>query len=193
MKKYFFSLCCLVSLTATAQSTDVFKSVYQFSYWHGGMDRDSVVLIRTSPSEMYSKLRIYRNQRLKYESNDSMSQFECVPYGLFVEHEIACYKSYYYIFRLLNAPDPSQFLILYVTKDSITQFGITKPCTAEIFGDIDYDGKFEIGGLETYCEADDKTCLSKDWFSVFKIEKGFPIDRKLTEYLNPRLRAKKAK
>ena len=182
MRKYFLIFLCLISLSLQAKNPDIYKSIYQFSYWHGEMEKDSVVLIRDPESEFYNKILIYRDKKLKYESNDSNMQIEATPYGLFVEQEIIGYKSYYYIFRLFNAPDPSQFLILYITKDSITQFGITKPSTAEIFGDIDYDGKFEIGGFESYCEAGDKKCISKDLYSVFKIDKGFPIDKKLTNY-----------
>ena len=182
MKKSFFIMSCLISLNLLANNPVINKSIYQFSYSHGKMGKDSVVLIRDTESEFYNKLLIYRDKKLKYESNDSTLQIEGVPYGLFVEQEIVCFDSYYYIFKLFNAPDPSQFLILYIKKDSITQFGITKSSTAEIFGDIDYDGKIEIGGFESYCEADDKACSSKILYSIFKIDKGFPIDKRLTNY-----------
>jgi hypothetical protein len=182
MKKTLLIISCLISLNMLAKSPDIYRSIYQFSYSHGEMGTDSIVLIRYPESEFYNKLLIYRDKKLKYESNDSTLQIEGVPYGLFVEQEIVFSKSYYYIFKLFNAPDPSKFLILYITKESITQFGITKPSTAEIFGDIDSDGKFEIGGFESYCEADDKACSSKNLYSVFKIDKGFPIDKKLTKY-----------
>jgi hypothetical protein len=83
---------------------------------------------------------------------------------------------------LHNAPQPSKFLILLSTKSEVTLFGITKPSTAEIFGDIDYDGKFEIGGFEDHCEAGDRQCNRKSNYSVFELDKDFPIDKKLTRY-----------
>jgi hypothetical protein len=87
-----------------------------------------------------------------------------------------------YIFELLGAPGPSSFLVIKSSLDSTYLLGQTKSSSAEIFGDIDYDGNFEIGGFEWFCEADDSDCHPKDLYSVFEIRKGFPIDTALTTY-----------
>jgi hypothetical protein len=75
------------------------------------------------------------------------------------------------------------------------KLGITDNSTAEIFGDIDYDGKFEIGGF-TYLfqgskggEKPDSTFYNKS-YKVFEIDVGFPIDRKLTNYFLKKLLSK---
>jgi len=165
-----------------AFGNDSFKSIYQLSYQHCGLGSDSIVLTRDNVSELYDKILIWRDQKLIFEYGDKNLEVLGSPFNVCTEHEILSCKEYFYIFRLLNAPGPDKYLIVKSSVDRTSYFGTTKSNTAEIFGDIDYDGKFEIGGFEWYCEADDSTCHVKDLYSVFEVEGGFPVDTTLTKY-----------
>lgn len=58
----------------------------------------------------------------------------------------------YYIFKSNNRPEPNKFLIFKQTEKKIKLIGETEETTADIYGDVDLDGKFEIGGFNTYCQ-----------------------------------------
>ena len=161
---------------------DSFKSIYQMSYQHCGIGSDSIVLTSEIDSELYNKILIYRDKKIIFEYGDKNLEVIGSPFSVCIEHEILTCKEYFYIFRLFNAPGPNMYLIIKSSKDRTSFFGTTKSSTAEIFGDIDYDGKFEIGGFEWYCEADDSTCLPKDLYSVFEVDSGFPVDTTLTKF-----------
>lgn len=159
-----------------------FKSIYQLSYQHCGLAGDSIVLNRDNSDEMYNKIYIYRGQKIIFEYTDKDLEIIGSPFCIFTEQEIITCKENFYIFKLSNAPGPDKFLIIKSTKDTTSYFGTTKSSTAEIFRDIDYDGKFEIGGFEWYCEASDSSCFPKNLYSVFEVDTGFPIDTTLTMY-----------
>ena len=161
---------------------DSFKSIYQFTNQHCGLGSDSIVLTRDNGNELYNKILIYRDHKLIFEYGNKSIEIKGTPFSIFTEHEILSCKEYFYIFKLLNAPGPDKYLIIKSTKDKTSYFGTTKSSTAEIYGDIDYDGKFEIGGFEWYCEADDSTCHPKDLYNIFKVDSGFPEDTTLTKY-----------
>jgi hypothetical protein len=169
-------------MNETALDNDSLKSIYQLSYQHCGLGSDSIVLTRDNGNELYDKILIYRDQKLIIEYGDKDLEILGSPFSVCTEHEILTCKEYFYIFKLLNAPGPDKYLIIKSSKDKTSYFGTTKSSTAEIFGDIDYDGKFEIGGFEWYCEADDSTCHPKDLYSVFEVDSGFPVDTTLTKY-----------
>ncbi|MDP3443873.1 MAG: hypothetical protein Q8T08_13520 [Ignavibacteria bacterium] len=169
-------------MTRKAMDNDSFKSIYQLSYQHCGLGIDSIVLTRESDSELYDKILIYRDKKMIFEYGDTNLEVLGSPFSVFIEHEILTCKEYFYIFKLFNAPGPYKYLIIKLSKDIISYFGTTKSSTAEIFGDIDYDGKFEIGGFEWYCETDDSTCQPKDLYNVFEVDSGFPVDTTLTKY-----------
>jgi hypothetical protein len=179
---------CENPLTRNAMDNDSFKSIYQLSYQHCGLGSDSIVLTRESNNKLYNNVLIYRDQKLVFEYGVKDLEVLGSPFSVCTEHEILTCKEYFYIFKLLNAPGPDKFLIIKSSKDRISYFGTTKSNTAEIFGDIDYDGKFEIGGFEWYCEADDSTCHPKDLYSVFEVDSGFPVDASLTKYFKQLIR-----
>jgi hypothetical protein len=49
---------------------------------------------------------------------------------------------------------------------------------------VDYDGKFEIGGLIDYCESgpDGQKCPYNDMYKIFEIDDNFPTDTVLTRF-----------
>ena len=167
-------------MKTTASDNDRFKSIYQFSYSHCGLGRDSIVLTREKSVDLYNNIRIYRAHKLIFEYGYENLEVEGFPFSVFVEHEISFCKEYFYIFKLFNAPDPSKFLIIKTAKDKTIYFGTTKSSSAEIFGDIDYDGKFEIGGCEWYCESGDSTCNQMNLYNVFEVDTNFQTDTTLT-------------
>jgi hypothetical protein len=163
-------------------NSDKFKSIYQFSNPHCGLVSDSIVLTSNNDEELYNKILIYRDHKLIFEFGDKDLEILGSQFDVCKEQENLLCREYFYIFKLLNAPGPAKYLIIKSTKDKTSYFGTTKSSTADICGDIDYDGKFEIGGFEWYCEANDTTCHPKDLYSVFKVDSGFPIDTALTKY-----------
>ena len=170
----------------TEGKDDNFKSIYQFSNQHCGLGSffgsDSVVLTRNSPNYNYDRILIYRNKKLIFEYSEENLEVIAFPHSLFIEHQNKVCKEWFYIFKLFGGHLPDYFLIISTSIDKTYLFGKTITSTAEIFGDVDYDGKFEIGGFEWYCEADDSSCSMKNLYSVFEIDEGFPIDTTLTNY-----------
>jgi len=145
---------------------DNYNKIYQLSFQHCGLGIDSIVLTRDTINELYKNIFIYRNKKLLFEYTEKNLEVVGTPFNIFTEHEISVCKEYYYIFKVFGAPGPNKYLIIKSTKDSTFFFGITKTNTAEIFGDIDHDGKFEIGGFEWYCEAKDSTCHPRDLYNI---------------------------
>lgn len=89
-----------------------------------------------------------------------------------------------YIFRHSGRPSPDKFLVVRIKNGKASKLGITDNCTAEIFGDIDYDGKFEIGGYRYFFQGnkiEDKpdSAFYYSSYNIFEIDSGFPIDEKL--------------
>lgn len=170
-------------ITRKELDNDILKSIYQFSNSHCGMGSDSIVLTREKAVDLYNKIKIYREHKLIFEYGYENLEVEGFPFSVFVEHEISLCKEYFYIFKLFNAPEPSKFLIIKTDKDKTIYFGTTKSSSAEILGDIDYDGKFEIGGYEWYCEYGDSACNQMDLYNVFEVDTNFPTDTILTRCL----------
>ena len=180
--------------TGTGTKIDL-RTIYQFSYHHGGLDKDSVVLLsKIDKSDFYNQIQIFRGQQKIFDHKDKNLEIIGTPLNFFIEQDIKTYSEYFYILRLFNGPSPDKFLILKTTKEKTTLFGVTDSNTADIFGDIDYDGKFEIGGLIDYCEAgpDGQTrCPYKDMYKVFEIDDNFPTDTLLTKYFKELIKKKK--
>ena len=192
MKVYFSKTTFIILASFICARSLVFgvnqeKSISRLSLFHGGMHVDSIVLVLDSESEFSNKIKIFRENKLLFESNDSSLDI-WTDSQHFREFEIKPYEAYFYIFELHNAPQPSKFLVILSTKNKVELFGVTKPSSAEIFGDVDYDGKFEIGGFEDYCEAGEQNCNRKNYYFVFEVERNFPIDKKLTKYFKALLK-----
>ncbi len=170
-------------------------TIYQFSYQHGGLDKDSVVLLsKVDKTDFYNQIQIFRGQQKIFDHADKNLEIIGTPLNFFTEQEIETYSEYFYILRLFNAPSPDKFLIIKTTKEKTTLFGVTDSNTADIFGDIDYDGKFEIGGFIDYCEAGPNgqtKCPYNDMYRVFEIADNFPTDTVLTKYFTGLFKKKK--
>jgi hypothetical protein len=139
------------------------------------------VLTRKNSYENYNKISIYRQDKLIFEYSDEYLEVIGMPYSLFVEQEIAFHKEYYYIFKLFGGFQFERYLVIKTTPDTTYIFGKTEMNSALLFGDIDFDGNFEIGGFSDLCEEyDNHTCPDTTLFEVFEIRDGFPKDVALT-------------
>ncbi|MEO8147106.1 MAG: hypothetical protein ABI723_05675 [Bacteroidia bacterium] len=161
------------------------KSIFQNSFQHGDGISDSIVLAKTDTSDngFYGKILIFRKKKLVFEYTEKDLEITGMSYSIFVEQEILFHKEYFYIFKLPGAPSPDNYLVIKTTPDTTFLFGITEPNSAEIFGDIDNDGKFEIGGWSDWCEEDEThKCPDLSLYKVFEIDSGFLTDTTLTNY-----------
>jgi hypothetical protein len=153
---------------------------------------DSIVLIGgTSP--FFEGVEFFRNQKsiLRYTTDD-LQIYSTDDNGndsnWFTEHKDK--NGSLYIIRVFNGPAPDRFLIVRSTSSDIRTLGITEPNSAEIFGDIDFDGIFEIGGFSQYCQGGDKNCNPSNYYSIIELEQGFNVDRKLTDFFRQTLQNK---
>ena len=138
-------LLILVCLTLANDS----QRIFQNSFYHGKISKDSVVLSGTPDPEVpyWNKAEVYRQGKLILQYSDKELELEGSPGHIFTEGRSG--KDYVYILTINERPLPPRFLILKATKDSVGILGITGNTTAVIFGDVDKDGIFEIGGYLT--------------------------------------------
>ncbi len=176
-----------LTLSCTYKPKDVEKqngtnTIYQLSYQHGGLAKDSVILLSNdNDNKFYDRIQIYRGQKLILDYSEKNLELIGTPKNLFVEHSRRTLNEYFYIFKMFGGQSPDSFLIIFTSKEKTSIFGKTDSNSAEIFGDVDYDGKFEIGGWADYCqECESIKCPDLDLYRVFEIEDNFPIDTTLT-------------
>lgn len=156
------------------------NTIFQLSYQHGGLEKDSVILLSTD-SEFYDRIKIFRGQQLILDYSEKYLEIIGTPQNVFVEHARRTLNEYFYIFKIFGGQNPNSFLIIVTSKNRTSIFGTTDSNSADIFGDIDYDGKFEIGGWTDYCQEDEANkCPDLDLYKVFEIEDNFPTDTTLT-------------
>ena len=170
----------------TPMKTTNQDEIYQWSY----SKIDSIVMsksVNMIGSDFYDKINIYRKNQLIYEYNETNYEIMGYQKKLMTQFNSNELKMNFYIFELFNAPGPSKYLIISTNRDTTINLGITASSSAEIFGDIDYDGVFEIGGLEDYCRPDSENpCHPIDYYNVFEVKSGFPIDTSLTAIIKNR-------
>ncbi|WHZ06321.1 MAG: hypothetical protein OJF59_000073 [Cytophagales bacterium] len=88
-------------------------TIYQFSYHHGALDKDSVVLLsKVDKTNFYNQIQIFRGQQKIFDHADKNLEIIGTPLSVFTEQEIKTYSEYFYILRLFNAPSPDKFLII---------------------------------------------------------------------------------
>ncbi len=158
--------------------------IWQKTYDHGKLDRDSIVLSRKEKDYLpyFSKILIFRKGKCIFRYTEKYLEIEGYHGAIFKEQEDRENQCYYYIFRYSDRPSPDKFLIVKTTSDTTCLFGITPNSSAEIFDDIDYDGFFEIGGFKYYGQPGDEQ-PSEDPYLIFEIRTGFPKDTLLTKKL----------
>ncbi len=158
------------------------RAIYQISYQHSGLGKDSIVLLSDDDkSEFYDWIKIFRGQQLIFEHREKYLEIVGSPQRVFFEHPAQTPNEYFYILRMFEGQSPNSFLIIKTSKDKTIIFGKTETNSADIFGDVDYDGKFEIGGWTDFCQEDElKKCPNMDLYRIFEIDDNFPTDSTLT-------------
>lgn len=167
------------SIHKTSSKNDSLKFVYQVS-----KDKDSVVLVKYGDYPFFEKVQIFHEQKKILDYSEDGLAIMGSPSNFFVEVNEG--KGQFYILRLFNGPSPDKFLVI---RNKVI-LGVTEPNSAEIFGDVDYDGKFEIGGLTAWCPGGDKSCHPGDHYRVFELDDNFPTDKILTDYFKQFLKAR---
>ncbi len=181
----FFSAC------GSKQSQVDKENISQVSYHHGILGKDSIVLIGKNDIGNFEEIQIFREKQKIFDHTDKNLEIIGTPLNFFNEQTVKTYSEYFYVFKLFNAPSPDKFLVIKTTKEQTILFGITDSNTSEIFGDIDYDGKFEIGGWIDYCqEGGPKECPDLNLFTVFEIDENFPTDTVLTKFFKGLIKKK---
>lgn len=87
----------------------------------------------------------------------------------------------FFIFKTSDQPNPDKYLVFKNEKNKINFYGETENVSGEIFGDIDQDGKFEIGGYTTFHKD---TLISRGKFinkniRVFELGKSIKRDKNI--------------
>ena len=147
------------------------------SYEHYPVGKDSIVLKEQTDFPYFGKIEIYRKGNKIFNYSEKNLEIEGYPYQVCTEYD-SVNSHWFYIFKYSDRPAPNKYLIVKGNLKEIKLIGITKNSSADILGDIDYDGFIELGGLSEY--TDSKTNFKKD-YKIIKIKEGFPEDTILTK------------
>jgi hypothetical protein len=159
--------------------------------WGATKDQcDSVVLSDPPENDMpfYSTISIYRKSVKIYSYHDSSVEIDGNDI-IFTEHILERQGESQLIFRCSGRPGDDYFFVIQKNNNGYVKLGYTPNSSAEIFGDIDYDGIFEIGGFENFHEGGSTTeetiKIAKGEYKIFKVLNKFPVDTLLTNKLLP--------
>jgi len=107
---------------------------------------------------LYGKIEFIIDNKIALEYKEKYLEIEGYQDNVctfFQQQENGGFVSFY-VFRYNNRPSPDKFLVFKQIGNEIKFIGTTEQSTADVFGDIDLDGKFEIGGFNTNCEPGTK-------------------------------------
>jgi hypothetical protein len=136
----------------------------------------------------FTTITIYRNNKKIFSFHDPKGEFYDDK-GLFTEHKSLHGKESYLIFSCSGRPSADYYFVLHKSESGYTQLGYTASITAEIFGDIDHDGVFEIGGFENMDEVgntiDESIRIATKQYKIYKVLPNFPLDKTLMDAIRP--------
>jgi len=191
MKCFASVLMIMVAIiVSTANAQEIKKSVSQHTWWAVNESESELVELTDLcepdfPS--YTTITIYRNGKKIFSFHDPKGEF----YGdnIFTEHRFSNGKESYLIFRCSDRPSNDYFFVLHKSESGYTQLGFTPNISAEIFGDIDYDDVFEIGGFGLHEVGGDTIeetlkVIAND-YKIIEVRPGFPLDKPLMDALLP--------
>jgi hypothetical protein len=180
----------IILFYCTSEKKQESKVQLDHSTYKISSNKDSIVLV--GPSPFHFGIQVYREKKKILDYTDKELQINSTDSNGNDSKWFTEYKGSedFYIITVFGGPGPDQFLVFKVTKSSVFVLGKTEPNSAEIFGDIDFDGKFELGGLRAYCQGGDDACHSVDYYRAFEIAEGFPTDSALTNYFKQLLKKK---
>jgi hypothetical protein len=153
-------------------------------------ESDSVVLSNPFEENMpyFTTINIFRKNTKIFTFHDSSVEFDGSDI-IFTEHLLKSAKNSQLIFRCSGRPGDDYFFVIQQTEKGYRKLGYTPTSSSEIFGDIDHDGFFEIGGFENLHEyGNTKEELIKNVkreYKIFKIKDSFPLDTILMNRMLP--------
>ena len=114
---------------------------------------DNITVKLSSFIDSLNPLPMYHYNKIEFLVNDSVPIFNhklqkssIVGYP----NKTCVFYEDFYLFKIDDDPNPGKYLVFKKEKNTINFYGETENITGEIFGDIDHDGKFEIGGYATF-------------------------------------------
>ena len=140
-----FSGCDYFQKKQTDIKKETVKSISQ--------NTNDLVIKLTSPIDTTHQVPSYLYNEIDFMINDSVSLFNYKSEKeniIGYQDKICEIYSNLFIFKLDDSLNPNKYLIFKKEMDKIEYYGITENVSGEIFGDVDYDGKFEIGGYTTF-------------------------------------------
>jgi len=192
IKSIIITFCILlISLMSNSYSEDIPSEIFQKTYGYMPSASDSVVLADLMESDLpfYTAVRIYRNGKKVFSLKDSTIEIDGSNSKFFIEHHISQSSDTYLIFTISGRPSVDYYLVLKKSKTGYENIGFTPSSSADIFGDIDCDGKFEIGGFENFHEGgvtpEETMKIAEREYRVFDVESGFPLDSTVMKALLP--------
>src|SRR5690606_21593251 len=140
-----FSGCDYFQKKQTDIKKETVKSISQ--------NTNDLVIKLTSPIDTTHQIPSYLYNEIDFMINDSVSLFNYKSEKeniIGYQDKICEIYSNLFIFKVDDSLNPNKYLIFKKEMDKIEYYGITENVSGEIFGDVDYDGKFEIGGYTTF-------------------------------------------
>jgi len=123
---------------------DSLETSYRFSIYQI-VGEDSIVL--TDKWEYFGAIQIFRKNKKVLELNEKNNKEFSYEIDVF-ENSICKVFNGYYIFKVDNRPSLNSYFIVKKTEAGFEILGETEANTAFIFGDVDNDNYFEIGGFK---------------------------------------------
>jgi hypothetical protein len=189
----FFTLILLMStlIISTANAQEIKKTASQRTWWAVNQSESDLIELSDLfepgfPS--YTTITIYRNNKKIFSFHDPKGEFY-IDKEVFTEHRFADGKQSYLIFSCSGRPGYDYYFVLLKSESGYSKLGYTHSSSAEIFGDIDNDDIFEIGGFES-AEISGNTIEEKfkniaNDYKIFEVRQGFPLDKPLMDALLP--------
>ncbi|OGJ89917.1 MAG: hypothetical protein A2268_00640 [Candidatus Raymondbacteria bacterium RifOxyA12_full_50_37] len=146
-----------------------------------GENRDSLVFLDPEEpgSDFYHTIKIYREGKQVFSHSDFDKMYIGTPKALVTNFYNRDKKRIEYIIKCGEGSDLPSFLVI-TSKDKLVEiFGYSLNNSADIFGDIDLDGYFEIGGIVALMDG----IKEKPVYRVLKIKDTFVSDTILEQCL----------
>lgn len=153
---------------------DSLETDYRFSIYQI-IGEDSIVL--TDKWEYFGAIQVFNNNIKILELSEEKNKDFSYEIDIF-KNSICKIFNDYYIFKIDNRPSLNSYFILQKTKTGFEILGETEENTAFIFGDVDNDSYFEIGGFKYRFEGNidiygDRDSVYDARFRIFELnEKG---------------------
>ena len=161
-------------------------SINQFSYFHGNLGYDLIILKGGDGClPYYNELYLVRKDSLLYSLNN---KYEFQGYKGQIFKESKKDGAYYYILTINDRPLTNKIFVIITNADTTYTLGPSQNTMMDFVGDIDHDGYVEIGGFDQYNESGS---AYSGHYEIFEARDGYPVDSTLTNFILGLWRQKK--